>query len=90
MDGGKSYEEGTEERREESQESGREVESVVKRREREGERNRMEGIWKGREKEKEVEKGWKNMKEVIGKRRKERRLKIMEDGNGRKEEAKNM
>ena len=90
MDGGKSYEEGTEERREESQESGREMEIVVKSREREGGRNRMEEIWKGREKEKEVEKGWKNMKEVIGKRRKERRLKIMEDGNGRKEEAKNM
>lgn len=40
--------------------SGREVERVVKRREREGGRNRMEGIWKGREKEREVEKGWKD------------------------------
>lgn len=44
---------------------GREVGRVVKRREGEGAVNRMEGIWNGRQDEKEVEKEEKRMEEVI-------------------------
>lgn len=46
----------------------------------------MEVKRKGKRSRERME-GWK---EVIWKRRKERRLKIMEGGNGRREEAKNM
>lgn len=49
----------------------------------------MEGIWKGRQEEKELEKGEKRREEVIWKRRKEiRRLKRIGKVNGMKQEAK--
>ena len=46
-------------------EPGREVERLVKKREKEEGGNRMEGIWKGRQKEKEVEIEGKRMEEGI-------------------------